>query len=163
MAIDFSKQSCVTQTTEQVFGIYDDQHPAKNPAYLVFVDIDSWIGIVENDSAKEVTFTAIDHCIEIIDSEGERCDGMLTYDSTLVFVELKDRNSSGWLGKAKDQLENTIKLYKREVGLGDYNRFYAQIVNKQRPYFANMSITLAQEFEDNTGFILRVDPFITIM
>ncbi len=162
MAIDFSKQSCITQTNEQVFGIYDDPHPAKNPAYLVFEYIDSWIGIVENDLAKEITFTAIDHCIEIIDIEGERCDGMLSYASTVVFIELKDRDGGRWLGKAKDQLENTIRLYKRDAGLGNYNRFYAQIVNKQRPSFVTMSKTLAQKFEDNTGFILRVDQYITI-
>jgi len=162
MAINFSKQGCITQTNEKVFGIYDDPHPAKNPAYLVFQDIDMWIGMVENDAAKEITFTAIDHCIEIIDTEGERCDGMLSYDSTLVFIELKDRDGGRWLGKAKDQLENTIKLYKRDAGLGHYNRLYAQIVNKQRPSFASMSNILAQKFEDETGFILRVDQVINI-
>ncbi len=162
MAIDFSKPSCVTQTNEKVFGICGDPPPASKPAYLDFADDGKWIGWMENDAAKEITFTAIDHCIEIIDTEGERCDGMLSYDSTLVFIELKDRDSGWWLGKSKDQVENTIRLYKRDVGLGNYNRFYAQIVNKQRPYFANMTKTLAQEFEDNTGFILRVDPFITI-
>ncbi len=42
-----------------------------------------WIAIVENSQEIEVTFTAIDKCIEIrkVDGSGmdKRCDGMLTY------------------------------------------------------------------------------------
>ena len=121
-----------------------------------------WIAWVENDLSKPVTFTAVDHCIDILPANAERCDGMLRYDDTIIFVELKDRTSSGWLGKARDQLNSTIDIYKNEIGLNGLNRFYAYVSNKQRPRFNAANASIAEEFEDNTGFVLQVKEVIKI-
>ncbi len=165
MAVDFRKPACVSNTNEAIFGICDDPHPAKNPAYLSFTNAESWIAWVDNENNKDITFTAIDHCVEIIRANGEqesRCDGMLTHDRIITFVELKDRDGGRWLGDATDQLKITISIYKAEVGLTDYDKYFAYVVNKQRPNFKAASATVAERFADETGFVLRVDPVIKI-
>lgn len=168
MAVDFSNPDCIENTNALVFGICDDP-PTKEkpgePAYLDFEDSEKWIAWVDNDLGKQVTFTAVDHCIDIKRANGEvesSCDGMLNYDSTLIFVELKDSNRSGWLGKAIDQLQVTIGIYKAELGLNGYNRYYAYVANKQRPYFNAANPALAEKFEDDTDFILMVDQVVKI-
>ena len=87
---------------------------------------------------------------------------MLKYDKTIIFVELKDRDSGRWLGKAKDQLVITIKIYKRDTGLGIHDRFYAYVANKQRPFFYAANSSIAEQFEDETGFILVVEHVIKL-
>ena len=49
-----------------------------------------------------------------------------------------------------------------KVGLIGFNRYYSYVANKQRPYFYAANPSLAEQFADETGFILRVDPFIKI-
>ncbi|HEV3412222.1 MAG TPA: hypothetical protein VG101_07080 [Puia sp.] len=165
MAVNFADPNCVAITNEKVFWICDDPPPSANRAYLDFSDDTKWFAWVDNDKEKNVTFTAIDHCIEIKRPNGETessCDCMLQYDTTLIFVELKDRDSGRWLGKARDQLQITIDKYKSNVGLNGYTRFYSYVANRQRPYFNAASPALAEQFEDDTGFVLVIDHFIKI-
>jgi hypothetical protein len=157
MAINFFESKCKSVTREKVFGIYDVP-----PAKLDFEDSDIWNVWVDNDKEIEISFIVIDGCVEIPHSEGGRCEGMLTYNDTLIFIELKDRGTGRWAGKARDQLINTILLFKRDVGLTGYRRLYGHIANKQRPYFKSGGKAFSQEFEDKTGFILRVSNFIKI-
>lgn len=165
MAVDLRKPACISNTSEAVFGICDGPALSEIPAYLSFENAEDWIAWVDNNGKKDVTFTAIDHCIDILRSNGEqesRCDCMLTYDHTITFVELKDRDNGRWVGKGTDQLEITIGIYKTEVGLAAFDRYYAYIANKQRPHFKAANATLAEKFEDDTDFILIVDPVIKI-
>ena len=157
MAIDFFRAQCQSKTTETVFGICDIP-----PATLSFENSDDWHIWVDNKNAKEVTHTAIDYCLEIPSSEGERCESMITYDDVLIFVELKDRDGGRWAGKARDQLINTIRLFKRDVGSAGYRRSYGHIGNKQRPNFKAGNKAFFQEFEDETGFILKVGNVIKV-
>jgi len=80
----------------------------------------------------------------------------------LVFIELKDAGAAGWLGNARKQLVNTIGLFKRDVGLEGYNKLHANIANKQRPNFHAAGMAFYQQFEELTGFILRVSNEIKI-
>lgn len=165
MAVNFVDPNCIASTNEKVFGICDDPPPSIDPAYLDFVDDTKWVAWVDNDKGKDVIFTAIDHCIEIKRPNGETessCDGMLQYDTTLIFVELKDRDSGRWLGKARDQLQTTIDTYKSDEGLNGYTRYYGYVANKQRPYFNAANPAIAEQFEDDTGFVLVVDQVIKI-
>lgn len=157
MAINFFEPQCTTNTSEKVFGIYDIP-----PATLEFDNSEVWIAWVDNEYQKEITFTAVDGCLNIPRNEGERCEAMIRYDDTLIFIELKDRDGGRWAGKARDQLANTIKLYKRDAGLNGYNRLYSYIANKQRPNFKSGGKSFSQQFEDETGFILRVSDVIKI-
>ena len=111
MAIDFFQAQCQSITSEKVFGIYDNP-----PATLLFKNSDEWHLWVDNPNAKAVSHTAIDDCLGIPRSEGERCESMITYDDVITFIELKDRDGGRWAGKARDQLKNTIFLFKRVAG-----------------------------------------------
>jgi len=158
MAIDFFDCNCVTITSKKIFGIYDVP-----PAALDFTNDKIWIAWVENDHEIEVTFTAIDKCINIPWGEGERCEGMITYKDALIFVELKDADGGKWPGKARSQLINTIRLFKRDASIAAYARHYGHIANKQRPNFKAGGKNFSQQFEDATGgFVLRVSDVIII-
>lgn len=157
MAIDFFQVGCQTKTSEKVFGIYDTP-----PATLVFTNSDDWHAWVDNDQAKVIMHTAVDDCLGIPRAEGERCESMITYEDVLMFVELKDRDGGRWAGKARDQLINTISLFKRDASIAPYTRHYGHIANKKRPHFNAGGMRFSQEFEDKTGFILRVSDVIKI-
>ena len=157
MAIDFFQAKCQSTTSETVFGIYDAP-----PATLSFKNPDDWNLWVDNGYAKEITHIAIDDCLGIPGTEGERCESLITYENSLMFIELKDRDGGKWAAKARDQLINTIKLFKRDVGIDDYKRLYAHIANKQRPHFKAGGSSFFQQFEDETGFILRVSDVLKI-
>lgn len=87
---------------------------------------------------------------------------MITYDDVLIFLEIKDRKSAGWIGEAINQLINTIELFKSNSVIEKYNKLYGYISNKQRPHFKSSGIKFSQEFEEKTGFILRISDVIKI-
>lgn len=94
MSADFLKPECRRVTIETIFGICDDTN--EMPAYLDSVNKSIWIATVINNNQKEITFTAVDNCIEILRENGEmenRCDVMLTSDICLYLVELKNKVS----------------------------------------------------------------------
>ncbi len=157
MAINFFEATCRSVTSEKVFGIIDIP-----PSTLVFNKAEDWNVWVDNVNEKEITHTAIDCCLIIPDTEGERCESMITYDDVITFIELKDRDGGRWAGKARDQLKNTIVLFKRDASLDNYTRLYGHIANKQRPNFKAGGKNFSQQFEDETGFILRVSDVIKI-
>jgi hypothetical protein len=101
MSINFFDANCQSQTNQYKFGLCDD--PNEDPAYIHIDDCSKWIAIVENNQEIEVIFTAIDNCIEILRSDGtmdNRCDGMLTYNNHIIFVELKEKNyRNNWVVK----------------------------------------------------------------
>lgn len=142
----------------QFFGICDDPPPSKNPAYIDYQNRNEWIAEVNNPNGYEVTFKAIDNCLEILRPNGElesKCDGLLHYNNTLVFVELKDRNSNGWLAKGRAQLTITIQKFSENHAVKDYNIKQAYVCNKQKP-FAIMGVnTEVQKFKDDTSRILN--------
>ena len=158
MAINFFEQQCTATTSVSIFGIYDIP-----PASLDFNNSDIWIAWVDNEEETEITFTAIDKCLNIPWGEGERCEAMITYSDAIVFIELKDSDGGRWPGKARDQLTNTITLFKRDADIATFRRLYGHIANKQRPYFKSGGQAFFQKFEDETGgFILRVSDVIKI-
>lgn len=157
MAIDFFKASCITQISDKIFGIYDIP-----PATVDINNEEEWIAWVDNEKAIEITFIAVDKCLDIPEVEGKRSEALMIYDNTLVFIELKDAGAAGWAGNARKQLINTIRIFKRDVGLVNYKKFYGHIANKQRPNFFAGGMNFSQQFEDETGFILRVSDVIKI-
>jgi len=157
MAINFFESQCITLISEKIFGIYDIP-----PAKVDVNNDDQWIAWVDNEKEIEITFIAVDKCLDIPYSEGDRCEAIILYNETLTFIELKDRDGGRWAGKSRDQLINSIRLFKRDVGLESYKKLFGHIANKQRPYFKSGGKTFYQKFEDETGFILRVSDVIKI-
>ena len=117
-----------------LFGICDDQNGSN--AYTNINKRSTWVAIVQNARGISLTFTAIDGCV-IKNGEEEnrgRCDGMLTSDEHLYFIELKsgrkDRHSN-----AIAQLESTIQFLIANHGTPNYKHKKAFACNKRKPGF----------------------------
>jgi len=166
MSIDFSEAKCRNVSNKKRFGLCDDPPPTKQ-AYIDEVNGAKWIAVVTNNSRKEVTFTAIDHCIEIKEADGKmakRCDGMLTFDSTIAFVELKERDEKGnkWVKDAEKQLHSTIGYFEKSDEAGNFKTKKAYIANKERPKFKESQNVRMDHFFTETGYILRIENRINI-
>ena len=160
MSINFFDANYQSQTNQYKFRLCDD--PNEDPAYID-TDIDDcskWIATVENNQEIEVIFTAIDNCIEILRSDGtmdNRCDGMLTYNNHLIFVELKEKNyRNNWVVKGEKQLKNTINVFIANHDLEIYKS------NNKKPNFQSSQITRMDKFKDETGFRLIIQNTIEI-
>jgi hypothetical protein len=167
MSVDFCKLKCQTNSSRKTFGLCDDPPPAKNPAYIDEVNGANWIAVVENESQKQITFTAIDNCIEILRPDGlmkQRCDGMLSYDSTVIFVELKDRDAQGnaWVEDAIPQLKSSIESFEDTDMAGNFNKKLAYISNKQHPKFKSTQQRRMDAFFDDTNYVLRIQGRINL-
>jgi hypothetical protein len=114
-----------------------------------------------------VIFTAIDNCIEILRSNGEkenRCDGMLTYNSKIIFVELKTRKytNSVWIEEGEKQLRKTIAVFVNHNNLAIFKSKKAYIANNKKPQFQYSHKERMQKFRNNTGFTLSIQNTIKV-
>ena len=165
MSINFFKSTCQSQTNQYKFGLCDD--PNEDPAYIDTDDCSKWIAIVENNQEIEVIFTAIDNCIEIFRSNGERenrCEGMLTYNNHIIFVELKTRKSKNrdWCGDGENQLRKTINVFIANHDLAIYKSKKAYIANNKKPNFQSSQMERMDKFKDEIGFRLIIQNTIEI-
>jgi len=126
MSINFFKENCKSSANQIKFGIYDAED--NTPARIVFEREEDWNAIVLNDNSVEILFIAIDHCVEIIDDNGNQessCDAALYYANTLLFIELKNKRAS-WQIEGLTQIESTIiKMQNTESDF--YNSFSKKI------------------------------------
>lgn len=162
MSIDFTIAECQTHSDRKIFGLCDDQPPARNPAYIDEIDGSKWIAVVENEDKYSTTFTAIDNCIEIRRPDGtmdKRCDGMLTFDSTVIFVELKERKAQGsaWVKDAEPQLKTSIAYFEDTDNSKSYINKKAYIANSEHPKFRESQMRRMEQFLNDTGYILRIE------
>lgn len=162
MSINFCKTECQTHSDKKLFGLCDNPPPAKNPAYIDEDDGAKWIAVVNNEYLYDVTFTAIDNCIEIIKEDGKmakRCDGVLTYDCSIIFVELKERGAIGnqWVTDAEKQLRTTISYFEQTEKAEDYKKKMAYIANSEHPKFKSSQARRMDQFFTDIGYILRIE------
>jgi len=114
MSVNFFKADCQKTTRANKFGLYDAED--KTPAQIKLTDEPTWNATVLNNAGKEILFTAIDNCIEILRDNGDmesRCDVMLNYETNLLFIELKNKRDS-WQAEGLAQIEATITRMKAE-------------------------------------------------
>lgn len=140
MAIDFFAGKCSTTVNAKRFGLCDAISLPQDQAYFQTEKTADWIANVNNPEAREVLFTALDHCIDVRRQDNPTkqeslCDCMLTYDDRIAFVELKDRDYPGVLAEAKAQLANTIRLFSNSHNLMTYKVRRAFYCNKRKPNF----------------------------
>jgi len=118
------------------FGLCDNEDGTA--AFTDTTNKDKWVATVENPNGLTLIFTAIDKGV-IKDNECsgyERCDGMLTSDCHLCFVELKNERGE-WVQKGISQLESTIKLFD-DTHPGRKKQYIskkAYVCNKKHPHF----------------------------
>lgn len=164
MNVDFFETECKEiARTDDTFGICDDDNGEK--AYTTIEDRNKWIAIVKNNTQKNVSFTAIDNCIEVFkkgtSNQESTCDGMLTFEETIYLIELKNQKSN-WMNKAIQQLENTIKLILKHHDLTDFKYKKAFACNKNHPRFATIDHERNKRFFKEYGFRIDVQATITI-
>ena len=170
MNINFFDERCQSNTDSSKFGLCDEPSPSEKPAYIdtdISNEQEKWITIVENKTEIEITFTAIDKCIVIKRVDGNmdsRCDGMLTYWDSIIFVELKERavKNNVWVGKGEQQLRNAIRVFKENHSLDSYQFKKAYIANNKKPNFQSSQTNRMEKFKDDTGFRLRIENTIKI-
>ena len=157
MPIDYFS-NCKTTSNKQEFGLCDDQPPASNPAYIDEIDSLKWIAKVKNKENKEINFNAIDNCIDIRRDDGtmdSRCDGLLSFENDLIFIELKERKGRGWLKKGREQLTATILRFKQECDITKFSNVKGFVCNSLKPLTHSGQFTNIQKFKDCTGFKLE--------
>jgi len=167
MSINFSELKCQCITEKKLFGICDDPPPPPKQAYIDEENGAKWIAVVVNEDRQEVTFTAIDNCIEIRSKNGKlakRCDGVLTFDSTIVFVELKERDIKGnlWVKDADKQLRSTIGYFEKSDESENYKIKKAYIANREKPRFKESQKDRMDQFFIETGYVLRIEKRIIL-
>lgn len=167
MNVNFKVKKCQTHSDKKIFGLCDDPPPAKNPAYIDETNGAKWIAVVENEYRYVATFTAIDNCIEMKREDAtmdKRCDGMLTYNFTVIFVELKERGALGsaWVKDAEKQLRASISYFETTDGAEDYTDKKAYIANSERPKFKESQARRMEQFLTDTGYVLRIVARITL-
>lgn len=161
MSISFFEPKCQTFSGRKIFGLCDDPPPATNPAYIDEQDGAKWIAVVENEDLYDVTFTAIDNCIDVKRPDGKmakRCDGVLTYNTTAIFVELKQRSARGnaWVTDAEEQLRTSIDYFEQEEEAENFGIKQAYIANSEHPKFKESQMRRMDQFYTDTGFVLRI-------
>ncbi|MDR3060213.1 MAG: hypothetical protein LBU84_18990 [Prevotella sp.] len=137
-----------------IFGLCDDQNGTK--AYTDVINQEQWIATVNNPNNIEITFTAIDKCVIKNDEERGRgrCDGMLTSDNHIYFIELKDQ-ASNWMKHAIEQLESTIQFYMANHDISIYRHKKAFACNKRHRRFQEIDNELNLRFFRTYG--VRID------
>jgi hypothetical protein len=115
-----------------------------------------------------VLFTAIDHCIEVpLRPDGrtsKRCDGMLTYSNTVIFVELKERAQLGtdWIRDAEKQLKNTIAQFETTELPENFTEKKAYASNSEHPESKQSYLVRVEKFFKDTGYVLRIENRIVL-
>lgn len=165
MKIDFLDDKCLTITRDTRFGICDDDD--KQPAYVnKDVDERKWIAKIDNAQGLEVWFRAIDNCIALFREKGEmisRCDAMLTYEGTIVFIELKDK-VGGWKAEGIAQIEETLRLFIENHGdyYYSFKKKRAFIANRRHPNFHVIENETMRRFSSQFGIWLGIRATIKV-
>ncbi len=167
MSVNFNETACQVNTDKKLFGICDDTPPPHKPAYIDEQDGKKWIAVVVNDDRHTVTFTAIDHCIKMIREDGKpakQCDGLLTYNDTVIFIELKESNKKGndWVKEAEKQLKTTIHYFESSAKAINVLKKKAYIANRKHPRFKENQSRRMNQFLIDTGYVLRIENRIVL-
>lgn len=164
---NFFQKRHIKKTRQARFGICDVPPPPHCPAYIDLLNGKNWIAVIENNRKEEVSFIPIDNCISLKTSAkktAKRCDGMLYYKSTVIFVELKEikARDKNWINTAVEQLKSTIDHYERSSRTKSFDTKKAYIANKKATQFKQPRFECMSRFFDETGYTLNISNRIII-
>lgn len=159
MNIDFFDTKCIDKSNRKLFGLCDDKPDSR--AYLKETDGSKWVAVVENEYRYNVIFVAIDKCIETFRADGKmdkRCDGFLTHEKTITFVELKEIGGfrSPWIQDGEQQLRASIGYFEKTEDAKTYSIKKAYIANNEHPKARISQVARMDKFLDETGYILYI-------
>jgi len=152
-------------SNKKTFGLCDKEPPPHLPAYLDESSGKEWIAVVDNIYQSTVNFVALDNCITLLRDDGKQdkcCDGMLLYNSTVIFVELTTRTDTKWRNEKYKQLCATIRHFENTKDSNNYKIKKAYIANNSRPKFKTSYGILTSRFLSDTGYVLRIQNRIEI-
>jgi hypothetical protein len=165
---DFFNPQYQMRSKKKRFGICDTPPPPNKPAYIDEGQKgQDWIAVVENDYQYAITFIPIDNRIDIKRPDGKmdnRCDGLLFYGSTIIFVELKQSKMKGndWIEDGENQLKATIWHFEQTPEAENYKLKKAYIANSEKPRFRESQKLRMDKFLVDTGYVLRIENRIII-
>ncbi len=127
------------------------------PAYTTLQNESSWDACIHNKEQNIFRFVPVDHNIPIVTPQGEkkkRCDGMIIMPSksTLIFVELKNRHTGGWIPEGLKQLEATISYFYEKYTERSFVHRKAYLCNSIHPRFSYSHREQMQEFYSKYKF-----------
>ncbi len=162
---DIFRTLCQDVTNGHRFGLCDDRRHQR--AYIDEIDGQKWTAVVDNRHNRKIEFTSLDNCIEFNKANGKgesRCEGMLTFEDTIVFVEMKERRGDAkkWAKKTDDQLRNSILIVEAKVNLDQFIVKKAYICNRHQKNLNESHAVRAKKFQEETGYVLRVENRINI-
>jgi len=165
MNVNFFDSEFQQVSNKKRFGLCDDPPPAQTPAYLDEKDGRKWIAVVVNEFKFNVLFIPVDNCIELRKKDGRmdsRCDALLSYNSTIIFVELKQRVGNDWIKEGDKQLRSTIKHFEKTEDSTNFHTKRACIANSKKTKFRTSQATRMNKFHKDTGYILRIENRISL-
>jgi hypothetical protein len=163
MPLVFLDDTHKTVSTKPHFGLCDNGE--QKPAYL---DEDTplmWIAVVQNNGQKTVAFYPVDNRLVFIRSDGNPdkiCDGLLTHDKTIIFVELKQRSDHKWKPEGDEQLRATIARFEQSPESSKFIIKKAYISNNRRPNFNIDDMPRIKTFRKETGYVLQIKSTIYV-
>lgn len=164
MNVNFYAAECQEEgITHQLFGLCDNEDGSK--AYVDTHQNNKWIATVSNPSSVSLTFTAIDNCITIERANEDmekRCDGMLTYSENIIFVELKNQGTGGWISEGLKQIESTIIQFKANHPLDEIKYKRAFVANRKKVRFQVLDPERKRRFFDKHRVRIHVGADIKI-
>ncbi|HEX3009680.1 MAG TPA: hypothetical protein VHO90_18895 [Bacteroidales bacterium] len=160
MSINFFDTKCIDKSNRKLFGLCDDL--PDNRAYLDEQNGSKWIAVVVNDYQYDVNFIAIDKCLKTLRIDGtqdKRCDGLLTHEKTVTFVELKEIGgfSTSWIKDGEQQLRTSIGYFEKIEEAKNYTVKKAYIANNEHPKARTSQAIRMEKFRNDTGYILRIE------
>ncbi len=166
MKVNFLLGKCQGHSNEKIFGLRDDDPRRHAVVDSIRRNSGLWIATVINKSRYDVRIVTIDKCLMFPRVNGKkvkRCDSALFYNSTVAFVELKERaGDRNWLAKGEQQLKNTIAHFESTDTAEEYPVKNAYIANRLQPYFNKSHINRSDRFFEETDYVLRIQNSIIL-
>jgi hypothetical protein len=150
---------------KKLFGLCDDVPPPHKPAFLDEANGRKWIAVVDNSYGYDVLFVALDNSIALRRPDGkpDRCsDGLLSYNSAVIFVELTARKDKDWKKDKDNQLRVTIGHFEKTAEADSYRVKRAYIANSSYPKDNKKDMIRMEKFFKDTKYVLRIKNRIAI-
>lgn len=166
--IDFFPEEHKTVSSKKRFGICDETPPPNKKAYIDEANGQNWIAIVENFYEDEISFIPVDNCIDLRrpdNKQDNRCDGLIYYNKTIIFVELKTSVSKSryWIDDGEKQLRVTIGHFEKCFEAKGFEVKKAYISNRAKPQFRRSMAERMENFFYDTGYVLRIENRINLL
>ena len=161
------KPGVVCKSTSKLsrFGLSDMNSDKREPAFIETSDENNWDLTVENPFNKEITFKAIDFCVDIFrdgDDLIKRCEGFLHYENKIVFVEIKNRAKGRWLIDAREKFQETILKFKENYPTCQFEILEPIVSNKLFSRIHQNVMIQKKILKDEVGLEFQVKSTITI-